>query len=56
LVVGLISEFKLHQPPRPEEVALRASMGRRAELKDMLHAETCRLERPPADETRTLNE
>jgi transposase len=48
---GLIAEYrrdkpdlKLYQPPRPEEAALRALMGRRAELKDMIQAETCRLE------------
>jgi transposase len=37
-------DLKLYQPPRPEEAALRALMGRRAELKDMIQAETCRLE------------
>ena len=48
---GLIAEYgrnkpdlRLYQPPRPEEAALRALMGRRAELKDMIQAETCRLE------------
>src|SRR5208337_2122141 len=33
-------DLKLYQPPRPEEAALRALMGRRAELKDMIQAET----------------
>ena len=37
-------DLKLYQPPRPEEAALRALMGRRSELKDMIQAETCRLE------------
>ena len=37
-------DLRLYQPPRPEEAALRALMGRRAELKDMIQAETCRLE------------
>jgi transposase len=37
-------DLELYQPPRPEEAALRALMGRRAELKDMIQAETCRLE------------
>jgi transposase len=37
-------DLRLYRPPRPEEVALRALMGRRAELKDMIQAETCRLE------------
>jgi transposase len=38
------SDLELYQPPRPEEAALRALMGRRTELKDMIQAETCRLE------------
>ncbi len=37
-------DLRLYQPPRPEEAALRALMGRRAELKDMILAETSRLE------------
>jgi transposase len=37
-------DLRLYQPPRPEEAALRALMGRRAELKDMIQAETSRLE------------
>src|SRR6476646_4943056 len=37
-------DLELYQPPRPEEAALRALMGRRAELKDMIQAETCRIE------------
>ncbi len=37
-------DLKLYQPPRPAEAALRALMGRRTELKDMIQAETCRLE------------
>jgi transposase len=36
--------LRLYQPPRPEEAALRELMGRRAELKDMIQAEQCRLE------------
>ena len=37
-------DLELYQPPRPEEAALRALMGRRTELKDMIQAETCRIE------------
>lgn len=37
-------DLELYQPPRPEEAALRALMGRRSELKDMIQAETCRIE------------
>jgi transposase len=37
-------DVELYQPPRPEEAALRALMGRRTELKDMIQAETCRIE------------
>lgn len=37
-------DIELYQPPRPEEAALRALMGRRSELKDMIQAETCRIE------------
>jgi transposase len=37
-------DLELYQPARPEEAALRALMGRRAELKDMIQAETCRIE------------
>ena len=45
----LITEYgrdkpNLYQPPRPEEAALRALMGRRAELKDLIQDETSRLE------------
>lgn len=37
-------DLRLYKPPRPEESALRALMGRRAELKEMILAETSRLE------------
>jgi transposase len=37
-------DLELYQPPRPEEAALRALMGRRTELKDMIQAETRRIE------------
>ena len=37
-------DLRLYQPPRLDEAALRALMGRRAELKDMIQAETCRFE------------
>jgi transposase len=37
-------DLRLYQPPRREEAALRALMGRRTELKNMIKAETCRLE------------
>jgi transposase len=37
-------DLRLYQPPRPEESALRALMGRRAEIKEMIQAETCRLD------------
>ena len=37
-------DLELYQPPRPEEAALRPLMGRRTELKDMIQAETCRIE------------
>ena len=37
-------DLKLYQPPRPEEAALRALTGRRAELKDLIQDETSRLE------------
>src|SRR3974390_364233 len=31
--------LRLYEPPRPEEAALRALMGRRAELQEMIQAE-----------------
>ena len=37
-------DLRLYQPPRPEQAALRALMGRRAELQEMIGAEKCRLE------------
>ena len=35
---------RLYQPPRPEQIALREFMGRRAELQDMIEAERARLD------------
>ena len=44
---GLASEgLRLYVPPRPEEAALRDLKTRRRELKDLLIAETNRLEQP----------
>jgi len=37
-------DLRLYQPPRPEELALRELMSRRAALQDMIGAEQCRLE------------
>ncbi len=37
-------DLRLYQPPRPEEAALRALVGRRSELKEMMGAEQARLE------------
>jgi transposase len=36
--------LRLYEAPRPEQAALRALMGRRAELQDIIGAERCRLE------------
>jgi transposase len=38
------SDPRLYQPPRPEQIALRELMGRRAELQDIIEAERARLE------------
>ena len=38
------SEPRLYVPPRPEQIALRELMGRRAELQDMIEAERARME------------